>query len=107
MRIGWMLALVSTLVPTLVLASGTATASGTGTASGQRLYATCAACHGTNGAGAGNALPVLAGQPRDALIASMRAFKSGARPATIMHQISKGYTDEQIQEIAAYLAKQK
>ncbi len=84
-----------------------ALASSTAAANGQRLYATCAACHGTNGAGAGNALPLLAGQPKDALVASMRAFKTGARPATIMHQIAKGYTDEQIEQIAVYLSKQK
>ena len=81
--------------------------SSTAAANGQRLYASCAACHGTNGAGTGNALPILAGQPKDALVASMRAFKTGARPATIMHQISKGYTDEQIEQIALYLSKQK
>ncbi|MBZ2209574.1 c-type cytochrome [Massilia sp. R798] len=84
-----------------------ALASSAAAANGQRLYASCAACHGTNGAGAGNALPVLAGQPKDALVASMRAFKTGARPATIMHQISKGYTDKQIEEIAVYLSRQK
>lgn len=93
--------------PRMVLILALALTSSTAAANGQRLYATCAACHGTNGAGAGTVLPVLAGQPKEALIASMRAFKSGARPATIMHQISKGYTDEQIQEIAAYLSKQK
>ena len=93
--------IVLTLGLVLVLASGSAAANG------QRLAASCAACHGTNGAGSGNALPVLAGQPKEALVASMRAFKAGTRPATIMHQISKGYTDKQIDEIAAYLARQK
>jgi cytochrome c553 len=92
---------------TLVFGLVLALASSTAAANGQRLYATCAACHGTNGAGAGNALPVLAGQPKNALVASMRAFKTGARPATIMHQIAKGYTDEQIEQIAVYLSKQK
>jgi len=76
-------------------------------ANGERLYATCAACHGTGGAGRGEALPVLAGQSKEALVASMRAFKAGQRPATIMHQIAKGYTDEQIEEIAAYLSRKK
>lgn len=80
---------------------------------GRRLYANCAACHGTdgrpatgNGAGAGNLAP-LAGQPRQQLIASMRAFKTGERQATIMHQIAKGYSDEQIELIAGFLAQQK
>jgi sulfide dehydrogenase cytochrome subunit len=74
---------------------------------GQRLYANCAACHGTTGQTQGNTLPPLAGQSKDTLIASMRAFKSGSRPATIMHQISKGYTDEQIEQIAHYLSTVK
>lgn len=75
--------------------------------SGQRLSATCTSCHGTNGATAGDALPSLAGQSKDVLIGSMQAFKAGTRQATIMHQIAKGYTDEQIELIAAYFAKQK
>lgn len=73
---------------------------------GQRLYASCAACHGTAGAGIGGVLPRLAGQPKGALADSMRAFKAGTRPATIMQQIAKGYTEEQIEQIAAYLAAQ-
>jgi sulfide dehydrogenase cytochrome subunit len=37
----------------------------------------------------------------------MKDFQSGKRPATIMHQQAKGYTDQQLQLIAAYLAAQK
>jgi cytochrome c553 len=37
----------------------------------------------------------------------MKAFKSGARPATVMHQLAKGYTDEQIVTIANYFAAVK
>jgi sulfide dehydrogenase cytochrome subunit len=74
--------------------------------SGQRLYASCAGCHGTAGAGSGGVLPILAGQPKDALEASLRAFKAGTRPATIMQQIAKGFSDEQIAELAVYLAAQ-
>ncbi|MES2758187.1 MAG: c-type cytochrome [Pseudomonadota bacterium] len=75
-------------------------------AGGERLYASCAACHGTAGAGVKGVLPTLAGQPKGALADSMRAFKAGTRPATIMHQIAKGYTEAQIEQIAAYLAAQ-
>ncbi len=92
---------------TLIGVTVLALASSTAAANGQRLYASCAACHGTSGAGVGAALRPLAGQPKDALVASMRAFKSGTRPATIMHQIAKGYTDEQIAEIAVYLSRLK
>eukprot|EP01031_Cornospumella_fuschlensis_P004145 gene4145-5188_t len=34
----------------------------------------------------------------------MAAFKSGARTATVMHQISKGYNDAQIQALAGYFS---
>lgn len=72
------------------------------------LSATCANCHGTNGkATDGSAVVGLAGVPADYIVAQMNAFKSGTRPATIMHQIAKGYSDAQIAQIAAYFAAQK
>jgi cytochrome c553 len=37
----------------------------------------------------------------------MQAFKAGTREATIMHQIAKGYTDEQVKQMADYFANQK
>ena len=49
----------------------------------------------------------LAGLPADRIVATMAAFKSGTLPATVMHQIAKGYTDDQIQAMAAYFAAQK
>jgi cytochrome subunit of sulfide dehydrogenase len=72
------------------------------------LAATCANCHGTQGrASEGSAVVSLAGVPKDYIVAQWAAFKSGARPATIMHQISKGYSDAQVAQIALYFAAQK
>ncbi len=72
------------------------------------LAATCANCHGTNGkAQEGSVVVSLAGVSKDSIIANMAAFKSGARPATIMHQISKGYSDAQVAQIATYFAAQQ
>ncbi|MBL8422302.1 MAG: c-type cytochrome [Candidatus Accumulibacter phosphatis] len=68
--------------------------------------ANCANCHGTDGKAA-SAIPPLAGRDRAYLEQSMQAFKTGARPATIMHQLAKGYTDEEIAVLAEYFAKQK
>ena len=73
---------------------------------GRSLAATCANCHGTNGQARGDTVTPLAGMPAEKLIASFNAFKTGALPATIMHQIAKGYTDEQVKAIAAYFAVQ-
>jgi len=73
---------------------------------GRNLAAACATCHGTNGANAGG-LPDLAGQPRDRLSQQLRDLASGKRPATIMHQISKGYTDSQVDALAGFFASQK
>ncbi len=72
------------------------------------LAATCANCHGTNGkAPDGAAVLSLAGVQKDYIVAQMAAFKSGARTATVMHQLSKGYSDSQIEQIAIYFAAQK
>jgi cytochrome c553 len=49
----------------------------------------------------------LAGRSKDDIVTQMKAFKSGARPATVMHQLAKGYSDAQIEVIAAYFAAQK
>ncbi len=73
---------------------------------GERLASTCTGCHGTRGHTAGTALPPLAGQPRETLLASLKAFKDGSRPATIMTQLARGYTDEQLAQIAAWFAAQ-
>lgn len=73
---------------------------------GAFLYSNCANCHGTNGRSVGG-MPALAGQSRESIAKTMKDFKTGARPATIMHQIAKGYSDEQIDAIAAFLASQK
>jgi cytochrome c553 len=72
----------------------------------RNMAANCANCHGTNGRGTG-AMPPLAGQPRDYIVRQMREFRDGKRPATIMHQLAKGYSEEQIDLIAGYFAAQK
>jgi cytochrome subunit of sulfide dehydrogenase len=70
------------------------------------LAANCANCHGTVGNAVGG-MPGLAGLKRDYIIAQMKAFKEGTRPATIMHQLAKGYTDEQIAVMADFFSRQK
>ena len=69
------------------------------------LAATCSNCHGTNGQARGDMKP-LAGMSAAKIIATLADFKSGAQTGTIMPQIAKGYTDEQIRLIAGHLAAQ-
>ena len=72
------------------------------------LVATCASCHGTDGrAVAGEAMVALRGQSQADIVAKMSGCQDGTRPATVMHQLAKGYTPEQIEHIAAYFAAQK
>jgi cytochrome subunit of sulfide dehydrogenase len=72
---------------------------------GRYLAANCANCHGTNGVAKG-AMPSLAGQKKEYIVEQMRAFRDGKQPATLMHQISKGYTEVQIEAIAEFFARQ-
>ena len=72
----------------------------------RNLAATCANCHGTNGNARGDMKP-LAGVSAGKIIAMVADYKSGEQPASIMHQIAKGYTDEQIKLVAAYFAAQQ
>ena len=71
----------------------------------RNLAATCANCHGTNGQARG-AMKPLAGLAADSIVASMAGYKSGVQAGTIMPQIAKGYTDEQIRLVAGYFAAQ-
>ena len=74
---------------------------------GRQLAAACAICHGTEGRAVTKDVVPLAGLPREHIASQMRAFRDGSRPATVMHQIAKGYTDPQIDAMAAWFAAQK
>jgi|1186.fasta_scaffold1171482_2 sulfide dehydrogenase cytochrome subunit len=69
------------------------------------LAATCAACHGSEGRSATQEAVSLAGLPREQIVSQMRAFRDGTRASTIMQQIAKGYSDQQIDVIADYFAR--
>ena len=72
------------------------------------MASACAMCHGTGGrAMPGSPVASLAGKPREEIVQAMTQFREGQRPATIMHQISKGYTDAEIGALADYFSKQR
>ena len=71
------------------------------------MAAACATCHGTNGRPApGSTVPKLSGRAASELVDIMAQFRDGKRPATLMHQISKGYSAEEAAAIAEYFSKQ-
>ena len=72
----------------------------------RNLAATCAGCHGTGGVSRG-IIESLAGMDKDDIIRKMRDFKAGTRPATVMQQLAKGYTDPQIELIAEWYSAQR
>jgi cytochrome c553 len=62
----------------------------------------CSGCHGPGGA-----VPPLNGRSAADIGAAMRAFRTGALPATVMDRIAKGFSDEEIEAMAAYLSAQR
>lgn len=99
MRISVLLAAALAALPLAAHAQDNATA--------RSLAATCANCHGTEGRSVSPEVIPLAGLPKDFILQRMKEFKDGRRPATVMHQLAKGYTDQQIDLIAGYLAAQR
>ena len=70
----------------------------------QSLAATCASCHGTNGVSvAGQDMPKIDELTHEQIAQTLRQYKSGEKSGTIMPQIAKGYTEEQIDIIAQVL----
>jgi len=70
------------------------------------LAADCTGCHGPNGVSAG-AIPTIAGLDKAYIVTALQEFKAGTRPATVMQQHAKGYTDQEIQLLAEYFSLQK
>jgi cytochrome c553 len=66
--------------------------------------AACAACHGPKGKSEGG-MPSLAGHDATKLATEMKAFRAGKRSGTVMPRLMKGYSEAEIEAIAAFWAK--
>jgi cytochrome c553 len=73
-----------------------------------RRFVTCAACHGAQGKGNGDAaFPVIGGQDMKYLRNQLLAWRSGERrnsPGGAMNEAAKGLTDAEIDALAHYLS---
>ncbi len=72
---------------------------------GRNLAAQCANCHGTSGKSVAE-VPSLASQAAAVIVQKMKDYRDGKLPASIMHQLAKGYTDEQVVLMADFFSKQ-
>jgi len=73
---------------------------------GRVLSGTCAACHGEDGNTALPGSPNIAGQNARYLVRQMKYLRDGGRdPKTMLGQLD-GFTDEDLEDLAAYYAGQ-
>lgn len=70
----------------------------------QVLAASCVTCHGTGGKSA-TAIPPIAGHTAAELKTALVAFRDGTSPSTVMDRIAKGYSDAELDALAAEIAK--
>jgi cytochrome c553 len=70
----------------------------------RNLAAGCTGCHDV---GSAKGLPALTGRARGEIVEQMKQFKTGVRPSTLMGQLAKGYTDGEINLIAAFFSAQQ
>ncbi len=69
------------------------------------VLGTCARCHGVDGLGRGEQIPALAGQRREYLEASLRAYAAGARYSGIMQPVAYELDADTIAELAQHFAQ--
>jgi len=99
---------LATLTSTLALLPDTSHAQQAQALRAHALAAQCAQCHGTDGRALdGATVPGLAGLPEPYLVAQMKSFKAGTRAGSVMPQLAKGFSDVQIDTLAAFFAAQK
>lgn len=64
----------------------------------------CKGCHGLNGGGAAPAIPHLAAQREDYLLASLRAYKAGKRTHAALRDLTGHMSEADVRNVAAYFA---
>jgi len=73
---------------------------------GRTIASACFGCHGAGNASGAAIPPIILGAPAAYIETSMKAFRDGTRPSTIMQRIAKGYSDDDIAAVAQYLSMQ-
>jgi cytochrome c553 len=68
--------------------------------------AACSGCHPSS-ARVTSPVPRLVGRDRAEIVRAMQEFRAGTRTGTVMDRIARGFTDAEIQAIAAWYAEQR
>jgi cytochrome c553 len=88
------------------LSPGLAAAADVSPASAANMARNCFGCHGPDGRSPG-AIPALNGKSAAFIVQSMKDFRSGTRPSTVMGRHAKGYTDAEVDALAKYISSLK
>ena len=88
------------------LASALALAMVSAAASAQDAPPGASSCSGCHAPASVTVVPPVNGRPAAETANQMREFKNGARPATVMGRIAKGFSDPEIDAICQWLAAQ-
>lgn len=88
----------------LTLATGLANASPTRPEEGKEISGICATCHGDRGIAVDTRYPNLAGQNYQYLLHALEQFKDGERRNDIMHSMTIGLSQTQIEDLATYFS---
>jgi cytochrome subunit of sulfide dehydrogenase len=68
--------------------------------------ASCSGCHPA-GASATTSISRLYGRDAGEITTAMAGFRDGSLPGTVMNHLAKGFSDDELRAIAAWLAAQK
>lgn len=93
---------IATHFAALKLKSARAVTANADTTAGKTKAAPCAGCHGANGVSGNPLWPSLAGQQKDYLVASLKAYRDGTRKNEVMGGMAKGLSDADVDALAGY-----
>ena len=71
---------------------------------GAMLSLSCASCHGADGKST-TITPYIAGTTKTSMYKTLLDFKYGKQSGTMMPQHTKGFTDEELEQVSYYFSK--
>lgn len=77
---------------------------------GQKKFYTCAGCHGIDGysnAVPNYPVPRIGGQHAESVVAAFKAYREGSRKHGSMEGNASGWSDRDIEDLAAYVSKKR